>query len=114
MGIGAWIDVTDNDLTQTRVIQCGENYLGQESLYEHFGLDDFNDPTPYVDQIRIKWPSGIIDYWQEVEEHDRMVFIEGSSPCKNFDNTAVDLCDSGAADFELAVPWDGGSVEWTN
>ena len=33
---------------------------------------------------------------------------------ENFDNTPVDLCISGIADFEVAVPWEGGSVEWTN
>jgi len=114
MGIGAWVEVTDNELTQRRVIHCGENYLGQETLYEHFGLDNFNDPTPYVDQIRIEWPSGIIDYWQEVEEQDRIIFVEGSSPCENFDNTTVDLCVSDTAYLEIVVPWEGGSVEWTN
>ena len=43
-----------------------------------------------------------------------MIFVEGSSPCENFDNAPVDLCVSVNAYFEVEVPWDGGTVEWTN
>ncbi|MBM55421.1 MAG: hypothetical protein CMB32_02580 [Euryarchaeota archaeon] len=114
MGIGAVVEVIDNGLNQKRVIHCGENYLGQESFYEHFGLDDFTDQTPYVDQIKIKWPSGIVDSWSDVEIGERILYVEGSSPCDNFDNSTVDLCLGEIAEFEIEVDWNGSSVVWVD
>lgn len=113
MGIGSWVEVTDNGLTQRRITHCGENYLGQESFYEHFGLGTINDPSPTVDQIKIEWPSGIIDFWNDFENQDRHIFIEGTSPCENFDNSAVNLCNNPPNYVELEVNWEGAEVVWT-
>lgn len=107
MGVGAWVEVTDDDLTQRRVIHCGENYLGQESFYEHFGLGE-GEFEP-VEEVRIEWPSGIVDVWYGVEEQDRRVFVEGASACDEFDNSPIDLCaEDGLLSAELE--WEGDVV----
>ena len=113
MGIGAWIEVFDNDITQRRVVHCGENYLGQESFYEHFGLETLYDPSPSVDQIKIEWPSGIIDIYTDFDYQDRYLFIEGNSVCENFDNSPIDLCSENES-AEIVANWDGSSVVWWN
>ena len=113
MGIGAWIEVIDNEITQRRVVHCGENYLGQESFYEHFGLETLYDPSPSVDQIKIEWPSGIIDVYTDFDYQERHLLIEGNSVCENFDNSPIDLC-SEIGSAEIIANWDGSSVVWWN
>lgn len=113
MGVGAWVEVTDNGLTQRRITHCGENYLGQESFYEHFGLGSMDDLTSAVDQIKIEWPSGVVDIWNDFDNQDRHVFIEGTSPCENFDNSPIDLCNNPPNTFYLETNWDGSNVIWT-
>ncbi len=114
MGIGAEVEVIDAELSQKRIIHCGENYLGQESFYEHFGLDNMNDPTSTVDQINIFWPSGIIDSWYDYEPQDRYLFIEGSSACDNFDNSPINLCEELEDQILFEVEWEGGFVIWSD
>ena len=114
MGIGAWVEVTDNELTQRRVIHCGENYLGQESFYEHFGLDLIGDNPEQIDIVKIEWPSGIIDIWTNVVTQDRHIFIEGTSACQNFDNTPINLCETTVETIEIETYWPGANVVWTD
>ena len=113
MGVGAEVTVTDNGLAQTRIIHCGENYLGQESLYEHYGLDSTEDPTSTVDEVRIDWPSGIVDVWSDISEQNRRIFIEGSSPCDGFVNEDIVLCLGTNAEYEVETNWEEAEVVWS-
>ena len=70
MGIGAWLEVTDNNLTQRRVMHCGEKYLGQESFYEHFGLGEGEfEPVEEVREL-LHWDGRVVAHHPERPVHE--------------------------------------------
>ena len=54
-GIGARIAVRAGDLVMTEEVRSGSGYLSQNDLRVHFGLGE----RIVVDEICIRWPSGI-------------------------------------------------------
>lgn len=54
-GIGARITVYTEGHAQTRMVYAGENYLGQNSLTQHFGM---GNSASYADSVVVQWPSG--------------------------------------------------------
>lgn len=74
-GIGSRIEVTTNGLTQYRYTMCGEGYLSQNSLVETFGVG--NNST--VASVKIIWPSGIIDTYNNVSTNQLITITEGSA-----------------------------------
>jgi len=112
MGVGTFIELSENGLTQIRTTHCGENYLGQESFYEHFGLGD-NDGSPTsIDSLKLTWTSGVVDKWYNVEDFERHVFVEGTSACGQLDNSTVTLCVGEETSFEITTHWDSAAVVW--
>ena len=112
MGVGTFIELSDNELTQIRTTHCGENYLGQESFYEHFGLGESDGSPTLIDSLQLTWTSGIIDKWYDVENFERHVFVEGTSACEEFNNTSITLCPSESVTFEIYPHWDTAVVVW--
>jgi len=72
-GIGAWIEVETNGYKQYKYTQCGEAFLGQNSLNHHVGVGQHS----YIDLIRIRWPSGIIDSLLNVKINQKINITEG-------------------------------------
>lgn len=112
MGVGTWIEVIEGDRNQRRTTHCGENYLGQESFYEHFGLGNPDGGGTEVDTLRLEWTSGVVDEWYGVVDYDRHVFVEGTSACERFDNTAIVMCGSEQVALEIEVLWAEAEVVW--
>jgi|GEM_PF-2222385 len=56
-GVGATIRIYSEDMVQKRVVHVGEDYMGQDSFCEHFGLDNLTE----IDSIVVSWPSGWTD-----------------------------------------------------
>ena len=54
-GIGARIRVRAGDLVMTKEVRSGSGYLSQNDFRVHFGLGT----QTMVDEIHIRWPSGI-------------------------------------------------------
>ena len=52
---------------------CGENYLGQNSRWEHFGLG----LATGIDSITVHWPSGVLDKYYNLQPNQSLVFMEG-------------------------------------
>jgi hypothetical protein len=113
MGVGAWIEVIEDGISQRRTTHCGENYLGQESFYEHFGLGESDGMGTDVDTLRLEWTSGVVDEWYGVQDFDRPVYVEGTSACQRFDNTPITICGSNDALLEIEVLWDEAEVVWS-
>jgi hypothetical protein len=63
MGIGSFIEVGTTHGTQLQYTVCSEGYLGQNSAYEFFGLND----ASIVDFVRVTWLSGIVDYFEDID-----------------------------------------------
>lgn len=53
-GIGAQIVIHSEGHAQSRMVYAGENYLGQNSYIQHFGLGS----AEAIDSMLIHWPSG--------------------------------------------------------
>lgn len=56
-GIGARIKVVSGNLTQIGEVRSGGSYISQNDLRLHFGFEK----RTKIDQIEIRWPSGVID-----------------------------------------------------
>jgi hypothetical protein len=74
-GIGAMVTVTAGGRTQTRMVRTGSSYLSQSERALLFGLG----PAANVEQIVIRWPSGIIDRLSSVSVDQRVTVVEGGS-----------------------------------
>jgi hypothetical protein len=111
VGVGSWIEVSAGGITQAKSTHCGENYLGQEGLYEHFGLGE----TSFVDSLKIEWPSGIIDKYYSLDigndTEPRALYTEGYSACPHVSNTV--LCDSETVTVSATPFWEDAEVVWS-
>lgn len=56
-GVGAWVKVVAQDLTQYDRVRTGENWLSGNDIRLHFGLGHRQE----VDLVEITWPSGKVD-----------------------------------------------------
>jgi ASPIC and UnbV/FG-GAP-like repeat/SprB repeat len=71
-GIGARIICYSALGAQYQVVRCGESYLSQHSLIEHFGLDSVQT----VDSVVVYWPSGVRDVWKRIPTNQTLLLIE--------------------------------------
>jgi hypothetical protein len=53
-GLGAWVRLQANGMTQARYVDGKSGYLSQSVLPLYFGLGD----APKIDRIEVNWPSG--------------------------------------------------------
>jgi hypothetical protein len=80
-GIGAKVYlkavISGNTITQMREIssQTGGSISGENMLNAYFGLGN----TTIIDSIIIKWPSGIVDRYGQIQTNRFMTAIEGQS-----------------------------------
>ena len=82
-GIGARISVTSTSGVQIREVRSGDAFSTMSSLTAHFGLGS----DEVVDEVSIRWPSGIVNVITDVSINSTISLVEGV-------NTAV----SGTAD----------------
>lgn len=73
-GIGSTIEITLGTEKQYRYTLCGEGYLSQNSKTEFFGLGN----ASVVDEIRVKWLSGIEDVYTNVGVNQLINIVEGN------------------------------------
>jgi len=103
--IGSKIELWANSSFWYRETYCGEGYLSQNSLWEHFGLGSIEA----LDSVVVHWPNGLIETWFHVDVDADLYLIEGtasssgdgtgctySSAC-NYDSNAT--LDDGSCDF---------------
>lgn len=106
--VGTWIELhLPNDLL-VRFTTCGDNYLSQDSFVQHFGIGTFEQ----ADSVVIKWPSGIIESYENVLADQQVEFIEGASYSASLNNVINDtLC---AGDSVLLYINGFEQVLWSN
>jgi hypothetical protein len=73
--IGSWIELYVGGYYQMRYTVCGENYIGQNSQYEHFGLGSNEE----IDSLIISWPLGLIETFYNLPIDSLLIFTEGES-----------------------------------
>lgn len=74
--IGATIEVWVDGGVQSRMTFAGENYMGQNSHWEHFGLGT----ATAVDSVVVNWPIGSPDVHQNIGIDQHWVLVQGASP----------------------------------
>ena len=82
-GIGARIEIYGSWGQQIRYVQSGTGFQNMSTLSAHFGIGQ----ATTIDQVVIKWPSGIIDTINNVTGNRSLLVVEGSTLAVNsFDN----------------------------
>ena len=82
-GIGARIEIYGSWGQQIRYVQSGTGFQNMSTLSAHFGIGQ----ATTIDQVVIKWPSGIIDTINNVTGDRNLLVVEGSTLAINsFDN----------------------------
>ena len=74
-GIGSWIEVTINGVSQNRYTLAGEGFTSQNSNFEFFGLGS----ETLVDMLKVTWLSGTVDVFFDVAVNQSLTIVEGSS-----------------------------------
>lgn len=95
-GIGARVEVYTTALgKQIRDIRSGQGFKYMSSLNAHFGLgheeSKNGDSTQAVaiNQVIIRWPSGLVDTLNNVTPNQRILVVEGSTLAVNSFNNGV-------------------------
>jgi len=75
-GIGARVEVAGSDgVVRTREVRAGGGHTRQDSLPVEFGLGDEAGPVT----LSIRWPSGQLDVWDDVEVRAFVVATQGAA-----------------------------------
>jgi hypothetical protein len=72
-GIGARITINGEWGGQIREVRSGTGYSHMSSLTAHFGLGTSTE----IESVLIEWPSGTIDFIENVDINTQHVFVEG-------------------------------------
>lgn len=72
-GIGARVRITSAMGTQIRDIKSGDAFSTMSSMTAHFGLGQ----NTVVDQIEIRWPSGLVSTLNDVPVNSAVTVVEG-------------------------------------
>lgn len=74
-GIGARIEVKTSNKTLIREVRSGEGFRHMHSLNPHFGLGT----DEVIQEVIVKWPSGIVDNYSDVAINQVMKLTENES-----------------------------------
>lgn len=73
-GVGARIEVTVGSKTMIRYLQAGSSFASAEELEAAFGIGEAES----IDQIVVKWPSGIVDTLRgPISANSQLLIAEG-------------------------------------
>lgn len=73
-GIGARVEIYGDWGKQIRDIRSGDGFRHMNTLNAHFGIGAATE----IDSIKIKWPSGIVDIFENPTINEAFVIVEGS------------------------------------
>ena len=74
-GIGARVEVEIGGELLVDEVAAGTGYASQNSLIQHFGLGD----ATTVDRLTVRWPSGQVDVYENLEADRQYLVVEGES-----------------------------------
>lgn len=77
--IGARIEMSVNGKKQMHEILSQSSFRGQSDLTQIFGLGE----SEHVDQLKVTWPSGLVEEWQNLNAGKTIHVVEGTGSIKN-------------------------------
>jgi hypothetical protein len=86
-GIGARVELVTPSGTQIRDVRSGEGFEFMSSLNTHFGIGTETSIT----EIRVYWPSGVVDVFENPSINTTHVLVEGTAPLSIEDQTISDI-----------------------
>ncbi|NRB59651.1 MAG: VCBS repeat-containing protein [Winogradskyella sp.] len=86
-GIGARVELTTNAGTQIRDVRSGEGFEFMSSLTTHFGIGTETS----ISELRIYWPSGVIDVVPNPTINTTHNIVEGTFPLSLEDQSLTDI-----------------------
>jgi len=86
-GIGAKLEIVTPSGLQIREVRIGEGFRNSSTLNTHFGIGADTE----ISQLTIKWPSGIVDVYDNVNINEIIVAVEGETVLGVNDNEVNDL-----------------------
>ena len=72
-GIGARVKVTASGTVQMREVKSGGSYPSHSDMRLHFGLGE----SGVAAHVEIRWPSGLIEHYEDVETDQFLIATEG-------------------------------------
>ena len=84
-GIGARVEIHGAWGTQIRDIRSGQGFKYMSSLNAHFGIGQ----ATTINQVVIRWPSGLVDTYNNVTPNQRFLVVEGATLGVNSFNNGV-------------------------
>ena len=94
--IGARIQLTADGKTQIRDVASGGSSFSQNSLWPTFGIGE----STVVDAIEIRWPSGIVQTFEDIEPNQTLEILEERPPpVVVYANPRADFNGDGSVDF---------------
>ncbi|WP_284653423.1 FG-GAP-like repeat-containing protein [Flavobacterium terrisoli] len=83
-GIGARVEIYGTWGKQIRDVRSGEGFRYMSSLNVHFGIGT----ATAINQVIVRWPSGIVDTYNNVTPNQTLFIVEGASLASNaFENS---------------------------
>jgi len=73
-GVGAMVTIEAGGIKQLRHAAAGSGYASQHSARLYFGLND----ATRVDTLTVRWPSGLIERFENIEARHLIHITEGS------------------------------------
>ena len=73
--IGARVELEVGGEKMIREVTAGSSSMGQNMIEVHFGLGEFNK----IDGLKINWPSGIVQYLNDLQINQYLVIEEQSN-----------------------------------
>jgi hypothetical protein len=71
--VGAFVTIASGENSWTRQVIAGHGYLASNEQKLVFGLGN----TEQVDELRIRWPSGLTEAFIDLPVDVELVFVEG-------------------------------------
>jgi len=87
-GIGARVEIYGDWGKQIRDVRSGDGFRHMSSLNVHFGIGQ----ATTINQVVIRWPSGIVDIYSNVSRNQTLAVVEGATLAVNsFNNTVFSI-----------------------
>ncbi|MFM2286847.1 MAG: hypothetical protein RLZZ543_2344, partial [Bacteroidota bacterium] len=109
--IGTRIELYAGGVKQFRYTFCGEQYISQNSQWQHFGLGT----TTSIDSLIIRWPRGHIDAFYHLPVDETRLFVEGETLNASLVlQGATSLCEGESAQLNagswVSYAWSSGDT----